>query len=58
VLTASYLTVTVPLDFPDGVVSVPLVPPRTLPFELVQRAETNRSAVRSFARFAVERLSS
>jgi DNA-binding transcriptional LysR family regulator len=58
VLTASYLSVTVPLDFPDGVVSVPLVPPRTLPFEFVQRAETNRSAVRAFARFAVEHLSS
>jgi DNA-binding transcriptional LysR family regulator len=57
-LDAQYLSVTVPVDFPEGVVSVPLVPPRTLPFEFVQRAETNRSAVRAFARFAVERLSS
>jgi DNA-binding transcriptional LysR family regulator len=57
VLTENYVSVTVPLDFPEGVVSVPLVPPRTLPFEFVQRAETNRSAVRAFARFAVEHLS-
>lgn len=57
-LAASYVSVTVPVDFPDGVVSVALVPPRTLPFEFVQRAETNRSAVRAFARFAVEHLSS
>lgn len=57
-LAASYLTVTVPLDYPDGVVSVPLVPPRTLPFEFVQRAETNHSAVRAYARFASEYLSS
>jgi DNA-binding transcriptional LysR family regulator len=58
VLEPSQLAVTVPLDYPDGVVSVPLVPPRTLPFEFVQRAETHRSAVRAFARFAVEHLSS
>jgi DNA-binding transcriptional LysR family regulator len=57
VLEPSHLSVTVPLDFPDGVVCVPLVPPRTLPFEFVQRAETNRSAVRAFAHFAVEHLS-
>lgn len=56
-LEPDYLSVTVPTDFPDGVVSVPLVPPRTLPFEFVQRAETNRSAVRAYARFAVEYLS-
>ena len=56
-LELDYLSVTVPLDYPDGVVSVPLVPPRTLPFEFVQRAETNRAAVRAYARFAVEHLS-
>jgi DNA-binding transcriptional LysR family regulator len=55
-LTASYLSVTVPVDFPDGVVQIPLVPTRTLPFEFVQRAETNRSALRAYARFAVAHL--
>jgi DNA-binding transcriptional LysR family regulator len=58
VLAAGHLSVMVPLEFPDGVGSIPLVPPRTLPFEFVQRAETNRSAVRAFARFAAEHLSS
>ena len=48
---------TVPVDYPDGVVSVPLVPPATLPFEFVHRAETDRSAVRAFARFAAQHLS-
>jgi len=38
-------------------VGVPLVPPRTLPFAFVQRTETNRAAVRAYARFAVEHLS-
>ena len=56
-LEPDYLGVTVPVDYPDGVVSVPLVPPETLPFEFVQREETNRSAVRAYARFAVEHLS-
>jgi DNA-binding transcriptional LysR family regulator len=58
VLAAGHLSVTVPLEFPDGVGSIPLVPPRTLPFEFVQRAETNRSAVRAFGPFAAEHLSS
>jgi DNA-binding transcriptional LysR family regulator len=56
-LELDYLSVTVAVDYPDGVVSVPLVPPRTLPFEFVQRAETNRGAVRAYARFAIEHLS-
>ena len=51
-----YLSVTVPLDYPDGVVAIPLVPARTLPFVFVQRAETNRSAVRAYARFAAAHL--
>lgn len=55
-LTDGYLSVTVPVDFPDGVVSIPLVPRRTVPFEFVQRAETNRAAVRAYARFAAEHL--
>jgi DNA-binding transcriptional LysR family regulator len=55
-LETDYLSVSVPVDYPDGVVSVPLVPARTLPFEFVQRAETNRAAVRAYARFAVEHL--
>jgi DNA-binding transcriptional LysR family regulator len=56
-LEPDYLSVTVLLDYPQGVISVPLVPPRTLPFEFVRRAETNRAAVRAYARFAVEHLS-
>jgi DNA-binding transcriptional LysR family regulator len=53
-----HLSVSVPVDYPDGaVVSVPLVPPRTLPFKFVQRVETNRAAVRAYARFAVEHFS-
>jgi DNA-binding transcriptional LysR family regulator len=56
-LEPDYLSVTVRVDYPEGVVSVPLVPPRTLPFEFVQRAVTNRAAVRAYARFAVEYLS-
>lgn len=55
-LAPGYLSVTVPVDYPDGVVRVPLVPPRTLPFFFVQRAETNRAAVRAYARFAKEHL--
>jgi LysR substrate binding domain len=54
----NHVSVSVPVDYPDGaVVSVPLVPPRTLPFEFVQRLETNRAAVRAYARFAAEHLS-
>lgn len=55
-LASGHLSVTVPVDFPAGVVRIPLVPPATLPFEFVQRAETNRSAVRAYARFAIEHL--
>lgn len=51
-----YLSVTVPVDYPDCVISVPLLPPATLPFEFVQRAETNRAAVRAYAGFAIEHL--
>jgi DNA-binding transcriptional LysR family regulator len=56
-LEPDYLSVTVKVDHPEGVVSVPLVPTRTLPFEFVQRAGTNRAAVRAYAGFAVEHLS-
>lgn len=56
-LTKGYLSVTIPVDFPDGVVRIPLVPARTLPFEFVQRAQTNRAALRAYARFALEHLS-
>jgi DNA-binding transcriptional LysR family regulator len=56
-LKADYLSVMVRLDYPEGVISVPLVPARTLAFEFVQRAETNRAAVRAYVRFAVEHLS-
>lgn len=56
-LAEGYVSVTVPVDYPDGVVRVPLVPARTLPFEFVRRAETNRSALRAYARFAREQLS-
>ena len=56
-LAPDYLSVSVAVDYPEGVISVPLVPPRKLPFEFVQRAETNRSALWAYARFAVEHLS-
>jgi DNA-binding transcriptional LysR family regulator len=55
-LSSSYMSVTVPVDFPEPVVSVSLVPARTLSFEFVQRRETNRAAVRAYARFAVDYL--
>lgn len=57
-LETDYLSVSTPVDYPAGVVSVPLVPPETLQFEFAHRAETNRAAVRAYARFAVEHLSS
>lgn len=57
-LAKGYLSVTVPVDYPAGIVRIPLVPRRTLPFAFVQRAETNRSAVRAYARFAAEHLAS
>jgi DNA-binding transcriptional LysR family regulator len=57
ILDPSDVSVTVPIDFPEGIVRIPLIPPRTLPFFFVQRAETNRSAVRAYERFAVEHLS-
>lgn len=53
-LTERSLSISVQVDFPEGVISVPLVPRRTLPFVFVQRAETNRAAVRAYARFAGE----
>jgi hypothetical protein len=43
-------------DFPAQVIRVTLVPARSLPFEFVQRAGSNRAAVRAFAPFAAERL--
>lgn len=43
-------------DFPPRVIRVPLVPPRTLPFEFIQRAGINGAAVRAFAPFAAEHL--
>jgi DNA-binding transcriptional LysR family regulator len=55
-MASTYLSVSVPVDFPDDVSRIPLVPERTLPFEFVQRAETNRAAVRAYAHFAVENL--
>ena len=57
-LEPDYLSLMVRLDYPEGVVSVPLVPPTTLPFEFVQRTETNRAAIRAYAHFAVESLCS
>jgi DNA-binding transcriptional LysR family regulator len=55
-LDPGYLSVTVAVDYPDGVVRIPLVPPQTLPFAFVQRAETNRSTVSAYARFAADHL--
>jgi DNA-binding transcriptional LysR family regulator len=53
-----YLGVSGFLDFPSGVMRVPLVPHRTLPFEFVQRAGASRAALRAFAPFAVAHLAS
>jgi DNA-binding transcriptional LysR family regulator len=51
-----YLGISGRHDFPPDVISVPLVPPCTLPYEFVQRAGINRAAVRAFAPFAAEHL--
>lgn len=51
-----YLGVSVALDFPPEVTWVALVPPRTLPYELVQRAGIGGAAARAFAPFAAEHL--
>jgi DNA-binding transcriptional LysR family regulator len=53
---AGYLGISGAHDFPPEVIRVPLVPPRTLPFEFVQRAGVSRAAVRAFAPFAAEYL--
>lgn len=49
-----YLGISGRIDFPPEVTRVPLVPPRTLPFEFVQQAGASRAAVRAFAPFAAE----
>ena len=49
-----YLGISPPLDFPGDVVGVPLVPARTMAYEYVQRAESDRAAVRAFGPFARE----
>jgi DNA-binding transcriptional LysR family regulator len=49
-----YLGISGRLDFPPQVIGVPLMPPRTLPFEFVQHAGASRAAVRAFAPFAAE----
>jgi DNA-binding transcriptional LysR family regulator len=51
-----YLGISGRHDFPLDVISVPLVPPCTLPYEFVQRAGVSRAAVRAFAPFAAEHL--
>ncbi|MCW3047693.1 MAG: LysR family transcriptional regulator [Solirubrobacterales bacterium] len=51
-----YLGISGRHDFPPEVIRVPLVPPRTLPFEFIQRAGVNRAAVRAFAPFAAAHL--
>jgi DNA-binding transcriptional LysR family regulator len=51
-----YLGISGEHDFPAEVTRVPLVPPRTLPFEFVQRVGVSRAAVRAFAPFASEYL--
>lgn len=51
-----YLGISGRHDFPPEVTRVPLVPPRTLPFEFVQRAGVGRAAVRAFPPFAAEYL--
>jgi DNA-binding transcriptional LysR family regulator len=51
-----YLGISGRHDFPREVISVPLVPSRTLPYEFVQRAGLSRAVVRAFAPFAAEHL--
>ena len=51
-----YLGISPRNDFPQEVVSVPLVPPCRLPFEFIARAGSSRAAVRAFAPFAAAHL--
>jgi DNA-binding transcriptional LysR family regulator len=51
-----YLGISGQHDFPPEVIRVALVPPRTIPYEFVQRAGVNSAAVRAFAPFAAEHL--
>ena len=51
-----YLAISVPLDYPPGIVAVPLVPRRTMAFEVVHRWDAARAAVRAFVVFAGEHL--
>ncbi len=57
-LTPTYLSVTVPMDFPERVVRIPLVPRRTLPFVFVRRADSGRAVVRAYGAFAAEHFAS
>lgn len=52
-----YLGISPPLDFPDDVVEVPLVPARTMAYEVARRTETQTAAVRAFGPFAREHFS-
>jgi DNA-binding transcriptional LysR family regulator len=51
-----YLGISPRIDFPPEVISVPLVPSRSLPFEFIARAGSSRAAVRAFGPFAAEHL--
>jgi DNA-binding transcriptional LysR family regulator len=51
-----YLGVSGVIDFPPGVIRIPLIPPRTLQFEFVQRAGVSSAALRAFPPFAVAHL--
>lgn len=51
-----FVAVTPAIDFPGHVVGIPLVPPATMPFEVIHREDASRSAVRAFGTFAREHL--
>ena len=56
VRSPDFLALSVPLDFAAEVVRVPLVPERTLPFDVAQRVDAQTAAIRAFAPFAARHL--
>jgi DNA-binding transcriptional LysR family regulator len=56
VRTPGYVGLMVPNEVPEDVVGIPLVPVRTLAFELVERGDARSAAVRALAPFAADHL--